>query len=103
MKTQFDMIIFDGAPLTFVADSINLASRVDGVIAVLRAGMITRGTVGRIREQLRQVRANLIGIVLNAAQTYSAGYFRQNYRTFFEYAGSATPAARPADKTLPGA
>ena len=103
MKTQFDMVIFDGAPLTFVADSINLASRVDGVIAVLRAGMITRGTVGRIREQLRQVRANLIGIVLNAAQTYSAGYFRQTYRTFFEYAGSGTPTVKPSDKSLPGA
>jgi capsular exopolysaccharide synthesis family protein len=99
MKTQFDMIIFDGAPLTFVADSINLASRVDGVIAVLRAGMITRGTVGRIREQLRQVHANFVGIVLNAAQTYSAGYFRQHYRTFFEYAGGG----KPGEKTLPGA
>ncbi len=98
MKTQFDMVIFDGAPLTFVADSINLAARVDGVIAVLRAGMITRGTVGRIREQLRQVRANLVGIVLNAAQTYSAGYFRQNYRTFFEYSESG----KPANKSLPG-
>ena len=105
MKTQFDMIIFDGAPLTFVADSINLASRVDGVIAVLRAGMITRGTVGRIREQLRQVRANLVGIVLNAAQTYSAGYFRQNYRTFFEYAASGQTSTKPVsnEKSLPGA
>jgi protein-tyrosine kinase len=89
LKSSYDMVIFDGAPLTFVSDSINLAARVDGVIAVLRAGMITRGTVTRIREQLRSVHANLLGLVLNATQAFSSGYFRQNYRAFFQYASSA--------------
>ncbi len=99
LQSRFDMVIFDSAPLTFVSDSINLASKMDGVIAVLRAGMITRGTVGRIRDQLQQVNANFLGIVLNAAQTFSSGYFRQNYRTFFEYAANA-PA--PQQKLPPG-
>ncbi len=94
LKSSYDMVIFDGAPLTFVSDSINLAARVDGVIAVLRAGMITRGTVTRIREQLRSVHANLLGLVLNATQAFSSGYFRQNYRAFFQYA-SAGKESRP--------
>ena len=59
----------------------------DGVIAVVRAGEVSRGTVARVRDQLRHVRARFLGIVLNAAQTHGAGYFKENYRTFYEYAG----------------
>jgi len=59
----------------------------DGVISIVRAGEVSRGTVMRIREQLRQVHANLLGFVLNAAQTSSSGYFKENYRTFYRYAG----------------
>jgi capsular exopolysaccharide synthesis family protein len=95
LKSRYDLIIFDGAPLSLVADSISLASKVDGVVAVVRAGIVSRGTVGRVRDQLRQVRANLLGVVLNAAQTHGAGYFKQSYRTFYEYAGQgATVASR---------
>ncbi len=98
LKSSYDMVIFDGAPLTFVSDSINLAARVDGVISILRAGMITRGTVSRIREQLRSVHANLLGLVLNATQAFSSGYFRQNYRAFFQYSSGA----KDARARLPG-
>ncbi|MGN6367204.1 MAG: GumC family protein [Phycisphaerae bacterium] len=94
LESRYDLVIFDGAPLNLVSDSVSLAARVDGVIAVVRAGEVSRGTVVRIREQLRQVRAHLLGVVLNAAQTHSSGYFKENYRTFYEYAGKpATPVA----------
>jgi Mrp family chromosome partitioning ATPase len=63
------------------------------VIAVVRAGEVSRGMVIRIREQLRQVRAHLLGVVLNAAQTHNSGYFKENYRTFYEYAGKSAPVA----------
>jgi len=86
LKGRYDMVIFDGAPLSLVGDSISLGAKVDGVIAIVRAGVISRGTIARVREQLRAVRANLMGIVLNAAQTHGAGYFKENYRTFYKYA-----------------
>lgn len=87
LKNSYDFIIFDAAPLSLVADSIALAPKTDGVIAVVRAGLITRGVVGRVREQLRNVHANLIGIVLNATRSHGSGYFKEKYRTFYEYAG----------------
>ncbi len=91
------MVIFDGAPLSLVADSVSLGSKVDGVVGVVRAGAISRGTVARVRDQLRQVKANLVGIVLNAARAQGAGYFKEKYRSFYRYAGPATPAAlRPS-------
>lgn len=87
LKNSYDFIVFDAAPLSLVADSVALAAKSDGVIAVVRAGIITRGVVGRVREQLRNVHANLIGVVLNATRTHGSGYFKENYRTFYEYAG----------------
>jgi capsular exopolysaccharide synthesis family protein len=87
LKSQYDMVIFDGAPLSLVSDALTIGGRVDGVLAVVRAGEVSRGMVGRVRDQLRGVRANLLGVVLNAAQTHGAGYFKQTYKTFYEYAG----------------
>jgi len=96
LKSQYDLIIFDGAPLNLVSDSLALASQVDGVVPVVRAGDVTRGAVSRVREQLRGVHANLLGFVLNAAQTSNTGYFKENYRSFYRYAvknGSRTASS----------
>jgi capsular exopolysaccharide synthesis family protein len=87
LKSRYDLIVFDGAPLNLVSDSIALGARVDGVVPVVRAGEVSRGAVTRIREQLRGVHANLLGFVLNAAQTSNTGYFKENYRSFYRYAG----------------
>ncbi|HVX84070.1 MAG TPA: polysaccharide biosynthesis tyrosine autokinase [Phycisphaerae bacterium] len=87
LKSRYDMVIFDGAPLSLVSDALTIGGRVDGVLAVVRAGEVSRGMVARVRDQLRGVRANLLGVVLNAAQTHGAGYFKKNYKTFYKYAG----------------
>jgi capsular exopolysaccharide synthesis family protein len=92
LKNKYDLVIFDGAPLNLVADSMALASHVDSVVTVVRAGEVSRGAVSRVRDQMRSVHANLLGFVLNAAQTHNTGYFKENYRTFFRYAGSGARA-----------
>jgi len=97
LKSRYDLVIFDGAPLSLVSDSLSLAAKLDGVVAVVRAGSISRGTVTRVRDQLRQVRANLLGLVLNAAQTHGAGYFKQNYRSFYQYAAPSQMPRKPAE------
>jgi len=86
LKSKYDLIIFDGAPLNLVSDSLSLASRVDGVVSVVRAGEVSRGTVVRIRDQIRGVHGNLLGFILNAAKTSNSGYFKENYRSFHRYA-----------------
>ncbi|HVS71827.1 MAG TPA: polysaccharide biosynthesis tyrosine autokinase [Phycisphaerae bacterium] len=92
LKSRYDMVIFDGAPLSLVSDALTIGGRVDGVLAVVRAGEVSRGMVARVRDQLRGVRANLLGVVLNAAQTHGAGYFKKNYKTFYKYAGQGNRA-----------
>jgi capsular exopolysaccharide synthesis family protein len=92
LKSKYDMVIFDAAPMNLVADSMALASRVDGVVPVVRAGEVSRGAVSRLRDQIRSVHGNLLGFVLNAAQTSNTGYFKENYRRFHQYARRAPRA-----------
>lgn len=89
LKSKYDLVLFDGAPLTLVSDSLSLASHVDGVISVVRAGEVSRGAVTRIRDQIRGVHGNLLGFILNAAKINTSGYYKENYRTFHRYAVKA--------------
>jgi capsular exopolysaccharide synthesis family protein len=92
LKSKYDLVIFDGSPFNLVADSLALASRTDGVVTVVRAGEISRGAVARVRDQLRSVHANLLGFVLNAAQTSNTGYFKETYKSFYRYAANGQRA-----------
>ncbi|HEV3474383.1 MAG TPA: polysaccharide biosynthesis tyrosine autokinase [Actinomycetota bacterium] len=60
-----DFVIIDSPPLLPVADALAIAPMVQGVLFVADARRTTRGAVTRAREQLDQVEARLLGIVLN--------------------------------------
>lgn len=58
-------VIIDGAPTLPVADSLALASRVDGVVLVVDARTARRGDIAEAVKGLDEVGANLIGAVYN--------------------------------------
>ena len=87
---DYDHIIFDSAPLLFVSESVALAPRVDGVVTVVRAGQNSRGALQRVRDTLRQTKAQQIGVVLNAVKAQGGGYYARNIRTYYEYQGETT-------------
>ena len=82
---EFDHVIFDSGPLLFVSETVALAPRVDGVVTVVRARANSRGVLSRMRENLRQVKAEHLGIVLNAVRAQGGGYYGRNIRTYYEY------------------
>jgi polysaccharide biosynthesis transport protein len=83
-----DVVIIDGPPL-FVADATILASKVDGVLLVVRPGHTRRPLAESSMEQIKSVGARVIGIVLNriplrgadyyAGKSYLYTYYRSNY------------------------
>ncbi|NLX04838.1 MAG: polysaccharide biosynthesis tyrosine autokinase [Phycisphaerae bacterium] len=85
LKGRYQTIILDGPPLLVVSDALVLATAVDTAILTIRAGHTARGAILRAREQLRRVNARLSGIVLNDVRITRGGYFRQMYRTYYEY------------------
>jgi Mrp family chromosome partitioning ATPase len=77
-----------------------VAGAVDGVILVTRAKANSRGVVLRARDGLEHVNARILGTVLNAAQVRRGGYYREQYRAFYDYqaadaGGIATMPASP--------
>jgi polysaccharide biosynthesis transport protein len=87
---EFDHVIFDSGPLLFVSETVGLAPHVDGVITVIRARVNTRGVLTRLRDTLRQVKAEHLGVVLNAVRAQGGGYYGRNIRTYYEYQNGGT-------------
>jgi len=83
-----DVVIIDGPPL-FVADAMILASKVDGVLLVVRPGHTRRSLAKAATEHIRLAGAKVVGVVLNriplrgadyyAGKSYAETYYLSNY------------------------
>ena len=90
-KASYDFVILDTPPLLAVSDPAVVATRADGVILVFRMTNRARPQAERAREQLNQLGANVLGVVVNGAGRASDGYgygsgagYHYNYE--YEYA-----------------
>lgn len=88
----YELIVLDAPPLTLVTDAAILGSYADGVILVARSGTTERGAIRYALDQLRAVRAPVLGLVLNDIDqrkeqyygSYSAGAHASYYGTVLE-------------------
>ncbi len=89
VRKEYDMIIMDCPPLLPVTDAAILAPKVDGVVLVYQAGRIPRNALKRAKTHLENVRANILGIVLNDITAEISGYYPMSqYQT--KYYGEDT-------------
>ena len=65
---EADMVLFDAPPVVAVTDASLLASKVDGVLLVVKAGDSRRDHVRAAKDRLEKVNARLVGAVLLNAQ-----------------------------------
>jgi tyrosine-protein kinase Etk/Wzc len=65
LAKNFDLVILDTPPVLATADAGILASLADGVLLVVRAGQTDRIAAKRAHQQLVNVRARVVGTVLN--------------------------------------
>ena len=64
-RKLFDYVIIDSAPVTRFQDSQSICSKVDGVIVVLSQGRTRRQVAIRIKRELEDAGARILGVVLN--------------------------------------
>jgi len=84
VKGHADVVVFDSAPVLAVADNLALASMVDAVILVVRAGVTQRHDVVRAKAMLDKVGAPVVGAVLNRVSPRET---RRYYRSYSGYYG----------------
>jgi len=82
---DYDLIVVDAPPLLGFAEPLQLATAVDGVVVVTRAGETTRKAVATVLSTLDRLRVNVVGLVLNQVKKemsdsyYYYGYYRKYY------------------------
>ncbi len=73
---EYDLVVLDAPPLLGFAEPLQMATAVDGVIVVARAGDTSRKALSTVITTLNRLRANLVGVVLNEVhKEVSAGYY----------------------------
>lgn len=83
-RNEVDIVIVSGSPIPWFAESLNLATQVNGVILVARHGEARVKIVNEVVESLKSVNANLAGVIFDSNQARSA--MKPKARNVFESA-----------------
>ncbi len=86
VKEQYDIIIFDSAPIIQATDAVVLASKVDTNLIVYYQGKISRNTLRRAKNQLELLKSSGLGIVINGMRAdISSDYVDYKYKYDYLY------------------
>jgi non-specific protein-tyrosine kinase len=83
LTQQVDTVLIDSPPVLPVADATELARAVDSVLLVLEAGRTRREAARHALESLRQVGANVAGVILSGVPTHTSSYYYYSYREYY--------------------
>lgn len=75
LRTQYDLVLIDSAPLLIVPESRILARSTDGLVLVLRAGVTTPEMALAARRRALEDKTPLIGTILNDWKPNTAHYY----------------------------
>lgn len=86
IKDVYDLVILDTPPVVPVTDAAVLSQYVDGAILVVSYGICTYEAAQKAEENLKNVKANILGVVLNKVpQKGQGGYY---YYYYYDEAGN---------------
>jgi len=91
VEAEYDFVVVDTPPASVVSDAIPLVTKVDGVVVVTRLGKNTRDALVSLRDQLRNLKAPTLGVVVNAVEADQTSYYGYGY--------GAEPSKREPAKT----
>lgn len=84
--SEYDMIVLDAPPLLGFAEPLQMATSVDGVVVVTRAGETNRKAVAAVLATLNRLRANVMGLVLNQVhqELSDSYYYYSHYGKYYK-------------------
>lgn len=80
LKENYDIVIFDSAPINGgLTDSLIMSTLVDGVVIVAAHKETSTSLLNSTKKSLENVKANILGVVLNRADNKSKKYYGHYY------------------------
>lgn len=102
LRGMADIVVLDSPPVTVVADTAQVASQADGVVLVLNTQRTTREAAKRALGALTQVKANVLGVLLNGVSNQNTGYHYYYYASYANnYSRNERGQAKDKSKALP--
>ena len=93
VRQEFDYILVDTPPVLATNDAVALASKVDGVLFVVRASYTSARMARGALDVLRQCHANVLGLIFNRA--VSSPYEYHSYQRYHRAYGWEPRETRP--------
>ncbi len=92
VKQEYDLVIFDTPPILSTTDPTILGTKVDAMLLVYRVGSVSKGLLKRSTVQLRQVKCNILGVVLNGMKAEVSPDFHdfKYYKSYYSYGKDGT-------------
>jgi succinoglycan biosynthesis transport protein ExoP len=86
-KKEFDMVIFDTAPILSAVDAALIGTKVEGILLLYRVGAVSRGLLKRAMSQLEQVKSQVVGVILNGMRPEVSPDFEdyKHYKYYYSY------------------
>jgi capsular exopolysaccharide synthesis family protein len=85
LEQEWDMVLLDSPPIVAVTDASMISGEIDAIAIVVKAGSTERSAVDRALDMMRNVRAPLIGAILNGASQESLGGKYAYYYSYYNY------------------
>jgi capsular exopolysaccharide synthesis family protein len=83
-RKEFGLILFDSPPVIPVADAMILASLVDGIVLVVKAGKTTRTHVRKAIELLSPLNSHILGGIVTGLHRHDFTEYHAYYRSYFD-------------------
>jgi polysaccharide biosynthesis transport protein len=86
-KDEFDMMIFDTAPILSAVDAAIIGTKMDGMLLLYRVGAVSRGLLKRAMSQMEQVKSQVVGVILNGMRPELSPDFEdyKHYKYYYSY------------------
>jgi capsular exopolysaccharide synthesis family protein len=79
LSRLYDHVILDSPPVNLVTDPAILSQYMDAVFLVVRSGKTSKSALRHARDQLLQIKAPVIGLVVNDTNLNSVDYHYRSY------------------------
>ena len=97
---EYDFVIIDAPPVLAATDAAVWGTKADGVVLVYQVGKIARGALKRAKSQLDNVKARIIGVVLNGLKAEISPDYEYHDKYYYYYGSEHKKTLTLGEKIL---